>query len=195
MRARALALAGAFVLAGCAGGERVTLLPAAQDRGVGAVAVLDTDGGETVLGTANSQAVLGGRSPRVRQLQSVDPAYTELINSLPRLVEPFAIRFETGDSQISTDQITYLKGLLASLGPDPSVFQIEVAGYTDSVGSERDNLILSQQRANQVANLLRKEGFDIAEQDVIGRGEFDALRVIGDNKDDEQFRAVTVKIR
>jgi len=197
LKGRALygALAGTILLAGCAGGERVTLLSAAQDRPVGAVAVLDTDGGETVLDTANTQASLGSGSPRVRQLRSVDPAYEELINSFPRLIEPQAIRFQTAGTNISTDQITSLKALLESLGPDLTIYQIEVAGYTDSVGSEQDNVRLSQNRANQVADLLRAEGFEIDPNDVIGRGEYAAVRELGDEKQSARFRAVTIKIR
>ncbi|MEL6539866.1 MAG: OmpA family protein [Pseudomonadota bacterium] len=195
MRARALALAGAFVLAGCAGGERVTLLPAAQERGVGAVAVLDTEAGETVLDAANSQAILGSRSPRVRQLKSVDPAYAELINSFPRLIEPQAIRFQTAGTRISAEQIDNLKALLQSLGSDLSIYQIEIAGYTDSVGKEQDNLRLSQNRARQVAELLRSEGFEIDDNDIIGRGEYAAVRELGDEKESAQYRAVTIKIR
>jgi len=189
------ALAGTVLLAGCAGAERVTLLSAAQDRPVGAVAVLGDDGGETVLDTANSQARLGSGSPQVRQLRSVDPAYLELINSFPRLIEPQAIRFQTAGTNISSDQIASLKALLESLGSDLSIYQIEVAGYTDSVGSEQDNVRLSQGRAKQVADLLRAEGFEIDPNDVIGRGEYAAVRELGDEKQSARFRAVTIKIR
>jgi len=157
--------------------------------------VLQEDGSETVLNTANQQASLRAGSPRVRQLNSADPAYTELINSLPRLIEPRVIQFAINGTRISTDQIASLRALLDSLGPDLSIYQIEVAGYTDSVGSEQDNLVLSQGRANQVADLLRAEGFEIEAEDVIGRGEYDAVRVIGDNQESKRFRAVTIKIR
>ncbi|MEM7688121.1 MAG: OmpA family protein [Pseudomonadota bacterium] len=173
----------------------MTLLPAAQDRDVGALAVLGEDGEETVLDTANSQATLRAGSPRVRQLESVDPAYAELINSLPTRIEPQVIQFATAGSSISADQIANLKALLESLGPDLSIYQIEIAGYTDSVGTEQDNVRLSQSRANQVAQLLRDEGFEIADEDVIGRGEYDAVRTVGDNQESSRFRAVTIKIR
>lgn len=200
MTARASALAGALItglfLAGCAGGDRVTLLPAAQDREVGAVAVLDDTGGErAVLDKARSQASLGRNSARVRQLETLDPFYNELIGSLPRLIEPQVIQFATGGSKISDAQIARLKALLDSLGPDLSIYQIEVAGYTDSIDTAETNAALSQKRAKQVADLLRAEGFVIEEDDVIGRGEYDAVRTIGDNQESARFRVVTIKIR
>ncbi len=192
---KGLALFGAMALAGCAGGDRVTLMPAAQDRPVGAVAVLEEGGGETVLDQANSQALLSQNGARVRQLKSLDPAYAELIGSLPRRIEPQVIRYQTDDISISTEAIANLKAVRDSLGPDLSIYQIEIAGYTDSTGTEQYNLDLSQKRAMQVAELLRAEGFEIDPQDVIGRGEYAAVREIGDNKSDEQYRAVTIKIR
>jgi outer membrane protein OmpA-like peptidoglycan-associated protein len=190
-----LALIAAMALASCAAGERVTLMPAAQDRPVGAVAVLGEGGGETVLSEANSQALLNARGARVRQLENVDPAYAELIGSLPRLIEPQVIRYRTDDITIAPEAIANLKAVRDSLGPDLSIYQIEIAGYTDSTGTEQYNLDLSKKRALQVAALLRAEGFEIAQEDVIGRGEYAALREIGDNKSDEQYRAVTIKIR
>ena len=131
----------------------------------------------------------------MRQLSALDPAYTDLIDSLPRRIEPQVLRFATAGTRISTDQIASLKALLNSLGPDLSIYQIEIAGYTDSVGSEGDNVRLSQSRANQVADLLRAEGFVIDPNDVIGRGEYAAVREIGDETPSERFRAVTIMIR
>lgn len=189
-------LAAAFLVAGCAGNERVTLMPAAQDRPVGAVAVLDDEGKErALLNTARSQATLGANSARVRQLETLDPAYEALIGSLPRLIEPQVIQFATGSRRISQDQIDQLKALLESLGPDLSIYQIEVAGYTDSIDTAEKNEKLSKMRAAQVADLLRKEGFEIDDADVIGRGEYDAVRILGDNQESERFRVVTIKIR
>ena len=193
--ALAAALTTAIFLAGCAGGERVTLLSPVQDRGVGAVAVLDDDGSETVLDQANSQARLSATGPRVRQLSTVDPAYVELINSLPRRIEPQVITFPTAVTNVSPEAIARLRETVESLGSDRSIYQIEIAGYTDSVGSETDNLRLSQGRANKVAELLRAEGFQIEASDVIGRGEYDAVRTIGDNQESERFRSVVIVIR
>lgn len=189
------ALAAAFFLAGCAGGERVTLLSPAQDRGVGAVAVLEEDGSETVLDQANSQAKLSAAGPRVRQLRKIDPGYSELINSLPRRIEPQVITFPTAVTNVPPEAIARLRATVESLGSDRSIYQIEIAGYTDSVGSEADNLRLSQGRANKVAELLRAEGFEIETSDVIGRGEYDAVRTLGDDKESERFRSVVIVIR
>ena len=159
------------------------------------MAVLEDDGSETVLDQANSQAKLTASGARVRQLSEVDPAYSELINSLPRRIEPQVITFPTAVTNVSPEAIAQLRATVESLGSDRSIYQIEIAGYTDSIGSESDNLRLSQGRANKVAELLRAEGFEIEQADVIGRGEYDAVRTIGDNQESERFRSVVIVIR
>ena len=73
--------------------------------------------------------------------------------------------------------------------------QIEVAAFTDSVGSETDNYQLSLDRARNVALELRGYGFDIAEGDAIGRGEYEALKAAGDDRDLAEYRRVDVIVR
>ena len=48
--------------------------------------------------------------------------------------------------------------------------QIEVRGYTDSTGSERGNLNLSQQRAETVAKALQERGIPANHMSVAGYG-------------------------
>ncbi|MCU7883995.1 MAG: OmpA family protein, partial [Candidatus Thiodiazotropha sp. (ex Lucinoma annulata)] len=48
---------------------------------------------------------------------------------------------------------------------------IEVAGHTDSSGSESYNQLLSQQRASSVSNVLAQQGVDGVRIDTVGYGE------------------------
>ena len=73
--------------------------------------------------------------------------------------------------------------------------QIEVVGFTDSVGSDGDNDILSARRAEEVAQQLRYYGFPVAAGDSVGRGEDDAKRALGDNVESAVYRKVEVVIR
>lgn len=59
---------------------------------------------------------------------------------------------------------------------------VEVAGHTDSVGSEAYNQTLSEQRAQSVASYLRGQGIDAQRLIVIGYGE---TRPIAGNETDE----------
>ena len=83
MRRGVLVAAVSLSLTACVAGDRVTLLESPEGKPVGAVAVLQEDGQETVLDRANLQARLTRGSPRVRQLDEIDPAYARLIADLP----------------------------------------------------------------------------------------------------------------
>jgi OOP family OmpA-OmpF porin len=55
------------------------------------------------------------------------------------------------------------------------VIDIDVVGYTDSVGTEEYNMQLSIRRATTVKDFLVSEGIDPAIIDVIGKGEADPV--------------------
>ncbi len=196
MRA-AFALAGALLIAGCAGGERVTLLPAAQDRGVGAVAVLGEDGSETVLDTANQQARLSGGTPRIRQLGETDPAYAALIADLPRAEAARSVEFPTSEFRLTDAQIAALQQWIAedeARGERPGR-QFVIRAYADSFGSEEENLTLSRRRAAEVAAQLRAAGIEVEPDDVVGMGEYAAQAELGDGMRSQKYRRVDIVIR
>ena len=72
--------------------------------------------------------------------------------------------------------------------------KIEVAGHTDNVGQDNDNLLLSQKRAEAVKSWLVKKGIGASRIDAKGYG---AMQPIADNSTDEgrqQNRRTEVKI-
>ena len=60
--------------------------------------------------------------------------------------------------------------------------KVEISGHTDNIGTEKQNQILSESRANTVKEFLIKQGCDPAIFTIIGYG---ATRNIGDNTLDE----------
>jgi len=188
-----LALAGAFALAGCVT-DRVTLLENEPGSPLGAIAVLSTDGGETVLDQPNQRASLSSRSPRVRTLDQLDPSYTPLMETLPPAPVSIQIDFGTGESEIEGVEQQKIDEILAIYNNLPGA-QIEVAGFTDSVGEATVNDRLSRERAESVANELRRFGVPIDTGDAVGRGEDDAVAALGDEKPSLAYRKVEVIIR
>ena len=61
-------------------------------------------------------------------------------------------------------------------------FQVQVDGHTDSVGSDEDNMRLSQGRADSVRSYLVTQGVPSARIKAVGRGE---SMPIADNKSPE----------
>jgi OmpA-OmpF porin, OOP family len=82
------------------------------------------------------------------------------------------INFETGSWQITPDQIGRLeviaRGILRAIERNPlEVYMIE--GHTDAVGSDEDNLSLSDRRAEAVAIALTEE-FDVPPENLVTQG-------------------------
>lgn len=93
------------------------------------------------------------------------------------LVMPGNITFDTAKVDIKPDFTGVLDSVVLVIKEfDKTV--LEVAGHTDSDGSDSSNLTLSQGRANSVANYLRGKGVKPERLTTIGYGE---ARPVADN--------------
>jgi outer membrane protein OmpA-like peptidoglycan-associated protein len=98
--------------------------------------------------------------------------YSESIRARMRRIDLDNITFETGSFDVTPDQYGKLERIARAIGraieADPSeVYLIE--GHTDAVGSEEDNLSLSDRRAESVARIL-VEQFDIPIENLVTQG-------------------------
>lgn len=81
------------------------------------------------------------------------------------------IYFNTASSEIKTESYDDLFKVVDILQRFPNI-TVEIEGHTDSVGSVKKNLILSQNRANAVMDFLIQFGIDANRLKAIGYGEF-----------------------
>lgn len=79
------------------------------------------------------------------------------------------VTFETGKYNITPESAKVLEGALKTLQTYPDI-QVEIAGYTDNVGSKSFNISLSQKRAASVKNWLVEHGIDATRIDAVGYG-------------------------
>ena len=89
-----------------------------------------------------------------------------------RRVDLDAINFEFGAFEVTPDQYPKLervaRAMLRVLRRDPdAVFMVE--GHTDAVGSDEDNLSLSDRRASSVAEILT-ETFGVPPENLVTQG-------------------------
>lgn len=69
------------------------------------------------------------------------------------------VKFATGSAVLSGDSQSTLKALAQEINEfNPSTIAVNVVGHTSKTGSAATNQILSQQRAQVVANFLRSQG-------------------------------------
>lgn len=190
---KALALAAALLATGCAT-DKVTLLDNEPGSETGALAVLASDGRESVIDRANSQAALRDGPTTAKAVKKIKPAYTALLADLPPKARGFVITFPLGKSRIPDEQRGVLEAIRNELSIRPGA-QIEVAGFTDSVDDDALNDRLSLKRAQEVAQELRDFGFAVDPGDAVGRGEDEARKQFGDNVERPEFRRVEVIVR
>ena len=83
---------------------------------------------------------------------------------------PSNITFEVNKSDVKPNFAEVLHSVSLVLKEYKSTM-IEVAGHTDSTGSESYNQMLSQQRAHSVTGVLTREGVEPVRIDTVGYGE------------------------
>ena len=89
--------------------------------------------------------------------------------------------FDFGKSTLRKESFPELKRL-AQLMNERSTMTVEIQGHTDSVGTENNNLRLSEIRANAVRAFLMSQGIDDSRLSVIGKGESEP---VASNKTEE----------
>jgi outer membrane protein OmpA-like peptidoglycan-associated protein len=101
--------------------------------------------------------------------------------------------FETASWELKEESLVELEKLYELLTSNPQI-RIEIGGHTDSVGSEKDNLLLSNNRAKAVAEFLISKGIGQARLTFQGYGEANPM---ADNETPEgraQNRRTEVKV-
>jgi len=147
----------------------------------------DAKGGVTLRGTALSDADKSSRERWAHDFFGADAAITNAIEvaaaaplaTRPEDVHcaarmPAAVTFKTASSRIDGKG----RALLDAIVPCLKEGKYEVAGYTDNIGSDPDNLKLSQSRAESVRAYMILKGVAADRLTAVGYG---ADRPIGDN--------------
>ena len=135
-------------------------------------------------------------------VETVERAYTldevtqnERVRDIMSRIDLDTITFDFGSATIGYDQMLALEELGFAMedvlfeNPD-EVYLIE--GHTDAVGSDYDNLILSDQRAEAVAVAL-SQNFDIPPENLVTEGYGEQYLKVPTEAPERQNRRVTVR--
>jgi outer membrane protein OmpA-like peptidoglycan-associated protein len=117
----------------------------------------DTDGGSVDDGIE----VKRGTNP-------LDPSDDVVKVGVPIILE--GITFATGKADITPESENTLRKALKTLTTYSDII-VEIAGYTDNVGSDASNQKLSEKRANAVRDWLVREGVNPERIKAVGYGE------------------------
>jgi OmpA-OmpF porin, OOP family len=91
------------------------------------------------------------------------------------------VHFDVGKATLRPESFPELEELVAYLKNKEDI-KIEIAGHTDNVGKDADNLKLSQQRADAIRNYVLKKGIQPARVTAKGYG---TAEPVADNDTDE----------
>jgi OOP family OmpA-OmpF porin len=91
------------------------------------------------------------------------------------------VHFDFGKASLRADSYAELEELLSYMQHKDNI-KIEIAGHTDNVGKESDNLKLSQQRAETIRNYLIKKGIQAGR--LVAKG-YGSAQPVADNGTDE----------
>ncbi|MCO5287153.1 MAG: OmpA family protein [Chitinophagaceae bacterium] len=103
------------------------------------------------------------------------------------------IFFNTGKSDLKPESIVELNNIVTLMNENPTL-RIQIIGFTDNVGSEKDNLKLSNDRALSVVNYLITHGVKAERLSHLGKG---ASNPVADNNTEEgraQNRRTEMKV-
>jgi outer membrane protein OmpA-like peptidoglycan-associated protein len=198
VRDRRLApLLAAGLLAGCASSPSLTLLPSEEGK-QGAVALLEQDGKprDTVVNELNSRTSLSGQP----NTKPIDPAklgtrQQALLADLPPAPVRLTLYFTEGTTNLTPESAPGLDFLKDEVKRRAGA-EVQVTGYTDTVGSDEANDELSQRRAEEVLKALVEQGIGpTSMMSAVGRGKRDLLVPTPDNTPNQANRRVVVTIR
>ena len=103
------------------------------------------------------------------------------------------LNFETGKYEIQKKYFKELENLILLLN-EQSEINIEIAGHTDSVGNEKENQILSENRAISVKSYLVKNSIKSNRIICIGYGEKQPLESNNTEKGRLKNRRIEIRI-
>jgi len=149
---------------------------AAVGAGIGAL----INGGKGAAWGAGIGAVVGGAAGALignkmdkqkKELERIQNAKVEAINDGQAIKVTFdsGILFATNSSTLNQASITALTQFANSLKTNPET-DVQIFGHTDSTGSDKINIPLSQQRAGSVQNFLMGQGITGARMSSQGMG-------------------------
>ncbi|WDZ80579.1 OmpA family protein (plasmid) [Ensifer adhaerens] len=133
---------------------------------------------------------------RVERVYTIDEVRNSArLRDKVRRIDLDTIHFATGSAEVSMSQAKTLRTVADAmqkvLDKDPGeTFFIE--GHTDAVGSDRSNLVLSDERAESVAVLLT-EVYGIPAENLVTQGYGERFLKVRTEEPEEENRRVTIR--
>jgi outer membrane protein OmpA-like peptidoglycan-associated protein len=190
-----LAFASMVLLAGCPRQALFVVLPNAEDGGTGAINV---DDGKTVTTLdrpyAAAESRAGSSAPVEESPETIGVIFRRAIAAQPILPHHFRLYFILGSEELTPESKVAYRAVFDDIKQRP-VYEIEVIGFTDTLGDLRYNQALSLARAAATREALVRDGLDRQAISIAGRGKRDLLVPTADQTPEPRNRRVEITVR
>jgi outer membrane protein OmpA-like peptidoglycan-associated protein len=194
MRRIALALA-LLLLASCSSRQSLFVVLPNPDGSSGAVTI--EDGQKSVLLDQPYAAgeVRGGVAAPVKVDQAqVQQIFGNALAAQPILPAHFVLYFEKNSDVLTPESQRQYEAVFADI-KRRKVYEVEVIGHTDTVGTQEHNQELSMSRATMIRDRLVHDGLNPNSISVAGRGKLDLAVKTADQVPEPKNRRVEITVR
>ncbi|PKN34001.1 MAG: OmpA family protein [Deltaproteobacteria bacterium HGW-Deltaproteobacteria-19] len=166
-----------------------------QDGTVGQITVSGAKG-EVLLDKPRTGADLDGASgtPYVVDEARINRDFGEALAARPPLPASFMLYYRAGGIVLTDESQALIPAILEAAGNRPAP-DVSVIGHTDTVGNSESNEKLALQRAQSVAEIIRKAGLQVHDLTIASHGERNLLVATPDNTPEPKNRRVEVTVR
>jgi len=183
-------------LAGCAQKEHELFVVLPNPDGTsGAITV--SDGGNSVV-LDRPYAAEDVKGDKVEQTTSdsaqVQQVFGSALAAQPILPEHFRLYFQRDKDVMTAESQQQYRNVFADIKRRP-VYQVEVIGYTDTLGQQPYNQELSLKRAAALRDELVRDGLNPDSITIAGRGELDPAVPTGPQVAEPRNRRVEITVR
>jgi len=194
MRCIALVFA-VLLLASCSSRQSLFVVLPNPDGSSGAVTIEDGQTSVVLDQPYAAGEVRGGVAAPVKVDRSqVQQIFGNALAAQPILPSHFVLYFEKDSNTLTPDSQRQYQAVFADIKRRP-VYEVEVIGHTDTLGSAPHNQQLSMSRAEMIRDRLVRDGLNPKSIAVAGRGQLDLAVPTADQVAEPRNRRVEITVR
>jgi peptidoglycan-associated lipoprotein len=169
-----------------------------MDNADGTVGQLMVSGtkGDVLLNEARSAADLdeGSGKPYSVDADRINRDFGAALAARPPLPVSFMLYYKAGGTVLTPESQALIPEILAAAKDRPAP-DVSVIGHTDTMGNSEANERLGLQRAQSVAEIIRKAGLQVHDLTIASHGERNLLVATPDNTAEPKNRRVEITVR